>query len=233
MEKQVYNFSEFSYQNAELAFQLEKDKEPTLMEVWNNLAKQQTINDKEKDVIEENVERLKEAQSTWNEQELQTKFIAPLLWVVKFDMLKYGFASFSERWLKKQIGTATFQGKVDWMVASGKYDPIKPFFFIHEYKRGVEASGDATGQLLATMCIAQALNNTPSKPTLFNPKPMVHNDLPIYGCYIIGQWWHFVVLKNKQYYISEPYDAVKKTDLTMIVKLLKAQKEMILEYVRA
>ena len=35
--------------------------------------------------------------NAWNEQELQTKFIAPITELVNFDNLEYYFSAFSER----------------------------------------------------------------------------------------------------------------------------------------
>ncbi len=112
------------------------------------------------------------------------------------------------------------------MVASGIHEPRQPFFFLHEYKKEL-GSGDPVGQLLATMCVAEILNKTPVKPTLFNPNPKPFKNIPLYGCYVMGRFWFFLRLKDKRYFISKPFDAEDEEQLEGIVCLLKAQKSMI------
>lgn len=85
--------------------------------------------------------------------------------------------------------------------------------FIHEYKPETEKQIDGRGQLLAIMVATQALNN---------------DNEPIYGCFIHGRMWFFVVLKELKYTISRAYDATQLEDLIDIVKILKKQKEIIL-----
>lgn len=47
---------------------------------------------------------------------------------------------------------------------------------------------------------------------------------PIFGCYIFGRFWFFVVLENKQYGISDAYDATQLDDLSEIMVILKKVK---------
>lgn len=164
----------------------------------------------------------------WNEQELQTKFVAPITELVDFDNLTYYFSSFSERRLETTYQGIPLKGKVDWMVAIGRHDPRTPFFFIHEYKKQEGHVNDPQGQLLATMLAAHVLNQNSPKPTLFNPLPKHDKDMPIYGCYVIGRLWYFLVLHKNTFCISEPYDAMKKKVLIQIVGILKKQKEIII-----
>ncbi|MGB0929195.1 MAG: hypothetical protein ACPGVB_00370, partial [Chitinophagales bacterium] len=113
--------------------------------------------------------------------------------------------------------------------AIGRSQPRTPFFFIHEYKRQEGSSNDTKGQLLASMLAAHILNQTPPTPTLFNPLPKHDKNMPIYGCYIIGRWWFFVVLHEGAYCVSESYDAMKKEKLHKIISILKKQKQMIID----
>ena len=69
---------------------------------------------------------------------------------------------------------------------------------------------------------------TPPKPTLFDPFPKHDKNMPIYGCYIIGRWWFFVVLNNGKYCVSTSYDSVKQDELYQIIGILKKQKQMII-----
>jgi hypothetical protein len=60
------------------------------------------------------------------------------------------------------------------------------------------------------MIKAQILNQT--------PKP------PLYGCYIIGRFWFFVILLDKEYSASKAYDATQTDDLTLMVAILEKVK---------
>ncbi len=77
-------------------------------------------------------------------------------------------AAFAKRSIGIAIGTTEIKGKVDFMVANGIFVPEQPYFFLHEYKQEQESSGDAVGQLLATMFVAQQLNKQPQKVSLFD-----------------------------------------------------------------
>lgn len=118
------------------------------------------------------------------------------------------------------------------MVAKGIFEPQKSFFFIHVpiaigNKREKYAANDPVGQLLTTLFAAQLLNKESDQPDLFN-----HNKknliVPMYGSYIMGRSWYFLRLKDTEYHISKAYDSTDPEDLNFILKLLKAQKEMII-----
>lgn len=223
----IMTFADFKHEEVNLVFgltQLFEDK--GLLTEWFSMAKQFEINDLEKQFLENLQHKLVRYGKNWNEQELQTKFIAPVTELVDFDNYELQIASFAERSLSVNFKNVLIKGVVDWMVASGVHEPKQPFFFLHEYKKGL-GSGDPVGQLLATMCVAEILNATPTKPTLFNPKPKSFKNIPLYGCYVMGRFWFFLRLKDKQYYISKPFDAEDKEQLQSIVCLLKAQKAMI------
>jgi hypothetical protein len=93
-------------------------------------------------------------------------------------------------------------------------------FFINEYKQedgNLSLSGRA--QLIATMRVAQELNE--------------NKDLPIFGCYVLGRFWFFTSLVGNYYCITKAYDATEMDELFEIVKILKAQKEIIIKRVTA
>ncbi len=150
----------------------------------------------------------------WNEVELREKFIYKVTDLVDFDMPLYKCTFFAERYLSVSIKDTTLYGFADWMVASGMTKPKSPYFFIHEYKPETEKQIDGRGQLLAIMLATQALNK---------------DNEPVYGCFIHGRMWFFVVLTDLQYAISRAYDGTQVDDLTDIVKILKKQKEIILK----
>ncbi len=154
-------------------------------------------------------EKLQDHVWDWNESELKGKFIFPLLLAINFDEEQY--QSFIERDISVEIDNEKLSGTVDFIVASGKRYPKHPYFFIHEFKKERESSGDPLGQLLITMIAAQKLNN---------------DNQPIYGCYVMGRLWFFVVLEKREYATTLAYDATKD-DIRDIFGILTNAKRMI------
>jgi hypothetical protein len=87
------------------------------------------------------------------------------------------------------------------MVASGQYEPESPYFFIHEYKKTKGTDADPEGQLLITMLAARTLSETTE---------------PLYGCFVLSKFWHFVYLEGNEYCVSEGFDATGERELTII-----------------
>ena len=139
----------------------------------------------------------------WNEVELENKFISPLIVFSEIDNKQ--FAYFLERELHATIGEYQLSGKVDGMIATGYRSPKKPFFCLNEYKRQTDPNGDPRGQTLIAMLVAQNLNA---------------DNKPIFGCYVIGRSWYFVVLQDKHYTISNVYTATDD-DIFDIFRILK------------
>lgn len=190
---------------------LDRTDENIVLDKWlNNDA---SIEGQEKTFLESLSKRAEPYIDNWNEVELREKFIYKVTDLVDFDMPQYKCTFFAERYLSVTIKQVTLYGFADWMVASGMTKPKNPYFFIHEYKPETEKQIDGRGQLLAIMIATQALNK---------------DDEPIYGCFIHGRMWFFVVLIDLNYTISRAYDATQLEDLTDIVKILKKQKEIIL-----
>jgi hypothetical protein len=115
---------------------------------------------------------------------------------------------FSERLIEASIDDWRLHGRPDSFLASGRREPEIPFFAFQEYKKMTDPDGDPAGQALAAMLAGQALNN---------------NDLPIYGCHVIGSNWYFMALKGKEYAMSGDYSALdnKIFDIFRILKILK------------
>ncbi len=124
----------------------------------------------------------------WNEVELENKIISPI--IVFSDIDNRRFAYFLERNLAETIGEYELSGKVDGMIATGFRNPKLPYFCMNEYKRATDPTGDPKGQAMIAMLVAQKLNE---------------NKNPIFGCYIIGKQWSFMVLEEKQYAISKSF----------------------------
>ena len=100
-------------------------------------------------------------------------------------------------------------GEVDFVVANGLRVPEQPYFFIHEHKKDANSDGDPLGQVMIAMVAAQMLNQ---------------GEHPIYGAYIVGRYWNFVVLDGKEYAVSPGYDATKNeiSDIFCILMKTKA-----------
>jgi hypothetical protein len=146
----------------------------------------------------------------WNEVELENKFISPLILAANVEDDNIGY--FLERPLKGLVGNYELSGIVDGIIATGFRDPRKPFFCMHEYKRSIENQGTPDAQALAAMLVAREQNN---------------NEKPIYGMFIVGLTWNFMVLNGNEYCISQDYKAGDE-DVFEIFQMLKALKVIIL-----
>jgi hypothetical protein len=147
---------------------------------------------------------------TWNEEELKLKFIAQIMFIVNYDQPPL-YKSFAERPLKARLGDVQVGGNVDFMVATGIARPQQPFFFLHEYKRQRGRDGDPLAQLLIEMMAARELN---------------HLQRTLYGCYVLGADWYFVILDGLQYSVSRAYDASQQ-DIFSVVAILRQIKNYI------
>lgn len=141
----------------------------------------------------------------WNEDELKMNFIAPMMLLADYGMLNT-YNAFFQRTLTAVVQGTEMGGIVDMVVARGWAKPTMPYFFLHEYKQDQTTNkGNARGQLLAAMLTAQALNA---------------DDKPLFGVYLIGASWRFVVLEGRKYAVKR-FDATEKEDLFQIFAMLK------------
>lgn len=139
----------------------------------------------------------------WNEQELSLHFIGPIFSIVHFTIVMR-MNLFAQRFISAEVSdkngnSILLSGKPDGVLASGFRSPEIPYFAFQEYKRekasdDCPAHGDPGGQCLAAMLAGQTLNGNLSQP--------------MYGCYVVGQNWYFLMLLGKEYAISAAYSAV-------------------------
>lgn len=197
---------------------------------WEKIAKGISLTKEEEGILKKLRDIADDDIDGWNETELRENFIIEVLKTVNFRLKEHDANKFSERYISTRVGRIQMQGYVDWMVARGTNQPIEPYFFIHEFKHEEGGTNDARGQLVAAMLAAQQLNK---KPPLIdeqgNETKHYYKTMPIYGTYIIGRMWFFVVLEGKQFYVAPVCIATKIEDLHLILKMLKAQKMMIIE----
>jgi hypothetical protein len=165
--------------------------------------------DSKRELLDEYRNLLFDEVKNWNEDELKLFFIGPVLASVNFNT-SY-FKPFTQRTLSVQHGDISASGKVDFLLAKGKLTPKIPYFCLHEYKQENRRDNDPLGQLLIGMVAAQAKNA---------------NDLPVYGCYVSGRNWFFVMLKSENYFLSDAYVATSE-DIYQIFAILKKCKTLI------
>jgi hypothetical protein len=156
----------------------------------------------------------------WNEDELKFKFLGPFMQIINFD--QEDFRAFTQRKIEAIIETTDKKqirvgGVVDFVVAMGRVNPRHPFFFLHEYKKERGSANDPLAQVLVEMLAAQTLNGTSE---------------PMYGCYIVGRNWFFIVLEGSEYAVSSTFDATQN-DIFQITAILKAIKKRVEDAVAA
>ncbi len=228
----MVSLSEFTHENVNEAFSLiQQFKKSDLLDKWIKRAKMMEITIEEKDKLTNLQDKLLIYGKAWNVQELKERFISPITELVDFYNFELKFGAFSHRYLESTLHNTLVRGQVDWIVASGQYQPKQPFFFVNTHMHDGIHGIDPVGKLLATLHIAKVINQTPVKPSLFNPNPSVIENIPLYGAYVIGSLWYFVRLKGNEYYISPAYDATYTEELNNIFRMLKAQKVMITDLV--
>jgi hypothetical protein len=147
----------------------------------------------------------------WNEEEIKFRFIAPLINLVDFDIDEHNIHAFSQRTITAVVNDVKLTGRVDFMLATGKTKPIRPFFFLHEYKKERGSRNDPRAQLLAEMLAARELNSA---------------QYPMYGCYVVGRNWFFLVLEGSMYAESDVFVATQE-DIYQIFAILREAKAII------
>ena len=201
-------FSKWSVDEVEDRFGVVQIKQSNLLKEWLTVRGQISTEDEKR--LKELSESLQDHVHDWNEAELKLKFVAPLLFMVKFDHEKY--QSFVEREISVSFENETLSGVVDFIVAMGRRVPRKPYFFLNEYKKEQESSNDPLGQLLIAMVAAQKLNN---------------DGHPIYGAYVTGRLWFFLVLHDLEYSVSVGHNSAREEELMEIFGILQNSKGII------
>lgn len=147
--------------------------------------------------------------ASWNEEDLKMNFIS---FVIQMSNLESNeqIRTFFEKTVEATVEGHYLKTKTDFMVAKGVLDIVKvPYFHFQEYKKDKDPNGDAAAQLLEAFLIAQEMNK--------NAKPM-------YGCYVIGRYWYFMVMQDKTYCIANSYDCTDEKDLLQIIAVLRKFK---------
>ena len=146
----------------------------------------------------------------WNESELAQNFIGPVFALVDYTTEKFNF--FAQRHFSGKVGDIEMTGKPDGMIAGGFRVPKKPWFCFQKYKKEQNPEGDPAGQCLGAMLAAREVNE--------------HRH-PIYGCYVIGADWYFMILRGDKYAISPAFVATRE-DISDVFRILMSLKEIIM-----
>ncbi len=202
------SFEHWEYEEIQLSFGLERVKNSSALESWLAATCQVSLEEQKK--LDELRNLLFDYADAWNEDELKFFFISPLVNLVNFRGETY--QPFTQRKLTAKLGNIEVGGVVDFLVATGIQHPRQPFFCLHEYKQERKRENDPLGQLLIAMLVAQAKNEQPR---------------PIYGSYINGRFWFFVLLHERDYMVSNAYNASKADELGQIFAILRQVKTYI------
>jgi hypothetical protein len=205
------SFEKWTHEELNLEFGYERIiKKFALLNEWLNEAKTIAITDYDSKIIEKLRKNLEINVVGHNEEELKMHFITPILNIVNIGKTNV-YKLFAQRNIAAQVTnkkgvTDKLGGRVEVMVAMGTQNPRHPYFFVHEYKPlNKSTPSDPLGQLVAAMIVAQVTNA---------------DDKPIYGLYVRGEFWIFVVLEGKKYAESKTFNATEPDDLKHIVQAL-------------
>ena len=210
------DFGACTLENLEKSFGLIPNRQATFLQEW--LTQSVTLSELEQLEAIGLRELLADNALHWNEQELSLHFIGPMFSIVHFTIVTK-MNLFAQRFISAEVpdrngNLILLSGKPDGVLASGYRGPEIPYFAFQrsvatEYKREKDPDGDPGGQCLAAMLAGQTLNGDLSQP--------------MYGCYVVGQNWYFLMLLGKEYAISAAYSAVTD-EVFYILGLLKTLK---------
>lgn len=205
----IKTFEKWKIDELHQTFKLKKMEDETLLR--KNWLYEEILNIEKTthDVIEKLRFQLQQNAAFWNDDELKFFFISQLISIVDFTSDKYKV--FTQRPMSATIDNVVLKGVVDFVIATGIGEPQSPFFFLHEYKQERKGANDPLAQLLSEMLVAQALNK---------------HKFPLYGCYILGRFWFFVVLEGTEYCISNAFNAADQ-DIFKVVSILHRTKKYI------
>ena len=151
---------------------------------------------------------------SWNEETLKMKFVAPILELIDYDF--DDFQTLFDTEIKGSVDGIDLKVITDFTLAQAIDDVIQtPYFYFHEYKRKKNNTDDPIAQVLIPSLIATQLNQ---------------NNLPIYGCHVIGEMWYFMLVNGREYAIAKGIDATDTKGLERIFLILKKVKYIIQEY---
>ncbi len=212
MEK--LNFNECTLSIMEETFKLFPGKQSEVLNDWINTNLE--LSSFQQETVRHLCDLLKDNVEHWNEYDLSLHFVGPIFSAVNFTK-PMRFNLFAQRNLEAEVQQIKLMGRVDEVIASGYRVPKLPFFAFNEYKKETDPNGDPGGQVLAAMLVGQEQNLAQG------------NDFPIYGCYIIGRNWFFVVLEGRKYTKSDAFRSTNYEEALQILRILLQLKQYCME----
>jgi len=200
-------FKDWTLTSLDKAFGLKQVWQSKLMDDWEQADVE--ISEIDNQYIQNLQKLVIRGDEAWNDAELKGKFISPLIMRTNIDDTKIGY--FLEHDFSATVRDYQLSGTVDGMIAAGFREPNSPLFSIHKYNCCVEKENTSDAQVLAAMLVAKEMNQ---------------NKLPIYGMFVIGLTWNFIILEGNTYNISRDYSA-SNDDVFNIFKILKILKKII------
>ena len=131
------------------------------------------------------------------------------------DFNEEDYHCFLEQSLYLETERGAARGNVDFLVAAGRAVPVSPYYLLHEYKPERTTVMDPQGQLLIAMLAARPANEEAGLTQ------------PVYGSYVIGRLWFFVILNGREYTISRAYDCTLPDGVEVIFRALLEVKAYI------
>ncbi len=202
----IKSFQYWSEQDVMLMFNLTKTH--TSPHLTSLLDATNDLNEVDKKRLDKYRFRLLDMANAWSEEDLKMYFIAHVLDMADIGDSNQNYRFFFDQTIKGKVKGEIIGGSVDALLAKGYQTPLAPFFFLKEYKAEKRRDTDPLGQLLAAMIVAEDHNND--------------GEL-MYGCYVIGRFWFFIVFQNSTYTISRAYDASQEDiyDILVILRRIK------------
>ena len=196
------NFSSLTLQNLVITFGIKES---------NSLVFPTQLTNYNLEILQEIVDSAKDEIDSWTEQELIIKHLSAILKIANLKGENYN--TFAGRPIGADVEGVELSGYVDFLVASGRYEPVRPYFFVHEFKKSINHSGDPFAQLIGELLVAKELNQD--------------NNSPVYGLVVIGRLWYFVILNQKEFTRLQPLNSTDMDDLQIIFDKLAGIKQYI------
>lgn len=193
-------------------FGLDKLNQPfPLMQEW--LAAQTIFTEMDQIIIQRIRNSAIENIEAWNEEDLKMNFIAFVIDLANLRATKT-IRTFYDKIIWATVNNIFLKVKTDFMVAEGILNLVKkPYFHFQEYKREKYPQGDPLAQLIEAFLIAQEINQ---------------NGKSLYGCYVVGRFWYWVIMEGRNYCVSKAYDSTDEQQLYQIISILRYFKEILM-----
>ncbi len=213
-----YNFSKITFKDLEEIFKLKKSYEEFIFDSW--FENQVELNKSDVDFLSDLIKKEAKFIESYNEEDLKINYISPILSRVDFKIIDLELRAFYEEKLSYESEKFKLSGICDFMIAKGIDYPKKPYFFIQEFKKSIEAN-DPRPQLIAELISAIEISSFTKMK----------------GAYIIGAIWNFMIVEKEslnsyKYYVSKNFDSTKIEDLKEIYKNLLFVKEEIKNFAK-